>query len=232
MRLGANVRVSGTESQAGLTLKVRLHNGETGFRETSKDHSISSLEWSELEIRGMVDEDASEIIVGGRLYGAGAAWFDEFHLSVRDEGGEWETLPVENPGFEEISASESPPGWRTLSPTETAFTITSEEPSTWGKALKIEALGTPPAGGGFTPVGWSQKGNYVYLVQDWLVGRVEPHIYRIRADGGPVEKYLDLELPEELSWLDFAADGKFLVVETARELSDVWIAEDFDPDLN
>ena len=89
-----------------------------------------------------------------------------------------------------------------------------------------------PAKGSFFPVGWSQEGNYVYLVQNWSVGRVEPLIYQIRADGGPVEKYLDLELTEELSWLEFAADGKFLVVETARELSDVWIAENFDPDVN
>jgi len=232
MRLRARVRVSGKESQARLFLKIRRQTGETGFTEAMRNQPISSTEWSEHEIAGRIDEDAGEIIVGGRLYGAGVAWFDEFHLSVRDEGGEWETLPVENSGFEDSSTEEMLPGWRSVSPTETAFAITSEEPSPWGKAMRIEALGPHPAKGAFWPVGWSQEGKYVYLAQDRGSDLFEPLIYRIPADGGPVETYLDLELAEEVWWLEFSADGKFLIVETARHQSDIWIAEGFDPDSN
>jgi len=235
MRLKARVRVSGAESQARLFLKVRLRNGETGFLETRRNRPIASIEWSDHEIVGKIDQDASEIILGGRLHGAGAAWFDEFHLSLRDEEGEWETLPLENPGFEETSTSNSPPGWRTLSPTETTFTVTSEGPSPRGKALRIEALGWPPAKGAFEPVGWSRDGNYVFLVPvqaNRLGVFYDPLIYRIPSDGGPLERYLDLELSEKLWWLDLSADGEFLIVETARHQSDVWIAEGFDSDLN
>jgi hypothetical protein len=57
-------------------------------------------------------------------------------------------------------------------------------------------------------------------------------IYRIPAGGGEVEEFLDLELAEQLWWLEFSADGEFLIVEPARHQSDVWIPESSDPHLN
>jgi len=235
MRLRARVRVSGENAQASLFLKVQLQNGETGFFEIMRDRPIGTSDWSDYEIEGIVDEAAAEIIFGGRLYGAGAAWFDDFDLKVGVEGGGSESLHLENPGFQEPSDAESPLGWRILAPTEASFTITGDGQAPSEKALRIEALGLPPAKGAFWPAGWSEDGKYVLVVpvQESVHGSLyDPLVYRINADGSPAEMFLDLELSEKLWWLDQSVDGKFMVVETVRHQSDVWIAENFDLGLN
>ena len=141
IRLRARARVSGENAQARLFLKVQLQNGETGFFEIMRDRPIGTSDWSDYEIEGIVDEAAAEIIFGGRLYGAGAAWFDDFDLRVGVEGGGSESLHLENPGFQEPSDAESPLGWRLLAPTEASFTITGDSQAPSEKALRIEALG-------------------------------------------------------------------------------------------
>ncbi|MGB6991727.1 MAG: hypothetical protein WBG00_00700, partial [Thermoanaerobaculia bacterium] len=144
----------------------------------------------------------------------------------------WEDLPIDNAGFSEIAESGGPEGWQLLSSSAVSYSVSSEAPAPWGPALKIEASGKP-ASGEFSPVGWSPDGKYVYLIRSsWGSASKETIVYRIPAEGGAVEPLIDLELGEELQWVSFAGDGRRLVASSVKEQSDVWIAENFDPDVN
>ncbi len=153
-------------------------------------------------------------------------WADEFRLSVQNANEEWEDLPIENAGFEEISESGAPVGWQTLSSSAVSYSVTSEAPAPWGAVLEVE-VGRQPAKGSFYPVGWSSDGRFVYLIEEGGPSIV----YRIPAEGGAVEPLIDLELGEKLQWASFAAEGRRLVAATLKTQSDVWIAQDFDPEV-
>ena len=115
VRLRAAVRtdVSGADNQAQLWLRVDRGGGERGFFDNMGDRPITAPDWSTYQITGTVAEDATRIVLGAFLRGRGTAHFDAFQLQVRDSsGGAWTDVPLDNAGFEDGSAGESPTGWR------------------------------------------------------------------------------------------------------------------------
>lgn len=95
----ARVETLGPGSQAQLWMRVD-RNKEMGFFDNMSDRPITSQDWTEAEIVGEVAADATRIVFGGFLQGSGRAWLDRFSLSVLEDSGEWQRIPVEDPGFE------------------------------------------------------------------------------------------------------------------------------------
>ncbi|UCG85081.1 MAG: peptidase S41 [Gemmatimonadota bacterium] len=114
IKLSAFVRtaVSGGGNQAQLWLRVDRADQQLGFFDNMDDPPITAAEWQQYEIVGDVADDASRIVFGCFLLGSGAAWFDEYQISVRGEGGAWEPVEITNPGFEQAAESGGPAGWR------------------------------------------------------------------------------------------------------------------------
>jgi Tol biopolymer transport system component len=229
---GARLRVSSEKDSARLFLRVVLESGESGFYDGMNDRPVSTADWSDHQIVSTVDAAAEQVTFGGIFDGTGAMWAGDIRLRVKGNDDKWEDLPIDNAGFSEITESGGPEGWQLLSSSAVSYSVTSESPAPRGQALRMEAKGKL-ASGEFSPVGWSPDGKYVYLIRR-LYGSIsnDSIVYRIPAAGGSVEPLIDLELGEELDWVSFAGDGRRLVASSSNEQSDVWIAENFDPDVN
>jgi C-terminal processing protease CtpA/Prc len=62
---------------------------------------VVSGAWTGAEIEGAIDHDASAIVFGILMQGAGTTWYDDFELAVQNQNGVWIGLPVPNAGFED-----------------------------------------------------------------------------------------------------------------------------------
>ncbi len=111
IRLRAAVRTeAGGEGNTGhLWLRVERPGQQTGFFDNMADRPITTAEWTQFEITGPVDEDATSIAFGGYLIGDGRLWADAFDLSTRDETNKWQKLPIYNPSFED--SPDGPINW-------------------------------------------------------------------------------------------------------------------------
>jgi TolB protein len=81
----------------------------------------------------------------------------------------------------------------------------------------------------WAPIAWSGDGNGIYALRE-IEGYAA--IIRIPAEGG--EATLVARLPfrwEELKWATVTSDGRGIVCEVAREQSDIWLMENFDPEI-
>ena len=118
IRLRAFVRteVSGPGNQGQLWLRVDRPAQRPGFFNNMADRPITSGEWGEYIIEGVVADDATRIVFGAFLLGAGVLGVDDFELSVRHDDGEWTPIAAANLGFEEQDASERPTGWIASTP--------------------------------------------------------------------------------------------------------------------
>ena len=92
-------KVNGASNSAHLWLRVDLNNGKMGFFENMDSRPIILNAWTEYEIIGKVSADASKIIYGAFLSGAGDMWIDELRLYF-EENGEWVEIPTVDADFE------------------------------------------------------------------------------------------------------------------------------------
>ena len=116
IRLRAFVRteVSGSGNQGQLWLRVDRPEQGRGFFDNMGDRPITDGDWREYVIEGVVADDATRIVFGAFLLGAGVLRVDDFELSVQHDDGEWTAIAAANLGFEE--ASEQPIGWTARTP--------------------------------------------------------------------------------------------------------------------
>ena len=81
LQLTASVKTGEPLSyHTGLWFRVQRADGTIGFFNNMQDRPISSPEWSEYSITGLVDPSAVTIIVGVLISGAGEAWLDDVRL--------------------------------------------------------------------------------------------------------------------------------------------------------
>jgi Tol biopolymer transport system component len=86
------------------------------------------------------------------------------------------------------------------------------------------------AGGLFNPLSWSSDGKWIYALH-YGTGPANV-LYRIPASGGIPEPYV--ELPFDEVWADYMSispDGRSIVYAETISSSDVWIVDNFDPDV-
>lgn len=113
VRLRADLRaeVTGPGNQAQLWLRVDREHGQMGFFDNMKDRPVTRPDWQTYEISGRVDDDAESLLVGGFLQGQGTAWFTNFRLDARHEGGAWRGVALHSPGFGGAANGAVPAGW-------------------------------------------------------------------------------------------------------------------------
>ena len=226
IKLQARVKFSGG-GQGRLFLYARLEDGGFGSHDYTGNRTTTNSEWTDLEFTRKIDVNAARVFFGGSLEGSGAMWADEFRLSLGGTNGEWESLPIKDPSFEESEPSGDLVGWVAISSNLVSYSVSSED-STDGQRAMVGRELAKPAEGDFYPIGWSPDDEFIYLIS----GAGEPIIYRIPSDGGEVEPYVDLEISDPIEWASISKDGATIVVETVNEQTDVWVTEGFDPDLN
>ena len=141
IKLKAFVRtnVSGTGNQGQLWLEVDRENKQRGFFDNMNDRPIQSHEWQSYEIVGTVANDATTISFGCFLKGLGQVWVDRFQLYAKSEDGDWETIQIKNPDFEE-EADDKPKMWSAKSPGYT-YRLVGDNPHEGERSLLIETKG-------------------------------------------------------------------------------------------
>jgi Peptidase family S41 len=107
---GKTVRLSGfartenatEKSNAAFWLRVdRADSKSMGFFDNMSDRPIRKSGWSQYTIEGPVAEDAVKIAFGAMVIGTDIqAGFDDMHLEVRNENRKWESVSIEDGGFE------------------------------------------------------------------------------------------------------------------------------------
>ena len=84
------------------------------------------------------------------------------------------------------------------------------------------------------PITWSTDGAWVYIMQlDSEEAFAAKSIYKVPSGGGEPEKYIDLPFITAAYpyVLDMAMDGRTLVYLLIEEQSDVWLIDNFDPEV-
>ncbi|NIM52491.1 MAG: peptidase S41 [Gemmatimonadales bacterium] len=137
LRAFVRAEVSESGGRGQLWLRVDREGDRRGFFDNMADRPITSDEWRQYEIVGVVADDATRIVIGCFLGGTGKVWVDDFRLLARDPQGEWEAVRVENPGFELADQSGRPEGWYAASK-EYEYSVESEAPHSGKKSLRIQ----------------------------------------------------------------------------------------------
>ncbi len=141
IKLKAYVRtkVSGTGNQGQLWLRVDREKQQRGFFDNMQDRPIQSRDWQSYEIVGRVADDATRIVFGCFLYGMGQVWVDGFQLFTKREDGGWNTIQIQNAGFE-VEAGGRPKMWFANSPGY-EYKVVSDDPHEGEHSLLIENQG-------------------------------------------------------------------------------------------
>ncbi len=87
--------------------------------------------------------------------------------------------------------------------------------------------------GDFYPIGWSSDGKWIYVSED-TTAKIE--ILMISVESNRVKTIMSLAFDPEigipsLPSVQMTPDGKHFVFQVRKKYSDVWIAENFDPDI-
>src|SRR5262249_21155636 len=107
---------SGPGSQGLCWLRVVGPNGKWGFNDFMSDRPIRLPTWKEVTISGKVDGNAEQLTFGCELNGTGQMWVDDVQLRWKNSAGQWEVVPIKNPGFEDGDDRMKPQGWSAKSP--------------------------------------------------------------------------------------------------------------------
>lgn len=112
MRFQASVKVEEEKwnDRAQLWIRADRKGGRRGFFDNMYDRPIRKKEWGSYHIEGTVDEDAERIVFGCLVFGEGKVWVDDFQLFA-EESGDWESVSINNFGFEQGQSGETPQGW-------------------------------------------------------------------------------------------------------------------------
>lgn len=112
-RLSASVKVDTADASTwgGLWARVDNKKGGNGFFDNMGDRSIKKNEWQYYVIEGHLNEQSDKLYVGGICFGNGKFYFDNFKLEIEREPGKYESVPLENPGFENKPGKNKIPGW-------------------------------------------------------------------------------------------------------------------------
>lgn len=134
-----------TANRGAGRLWLRVDRGDArGFSDNMIRRPVTSESWTDAEIVGTVDGDATKIFFGEQMSGAGTAWYDDLQLAVQASDGTWNPIEISDPGFE---ASDPLKSWRPGTG-RSAFaeqidswnvTVDRDRPASGSSSLRIEA---------------------------------------------------------------------------------------------
>lgn len=139
IKFKAAVKIAKGKGQ--LWLRVDRPEGKRGFFDNMENRPIQSTDWNHYEITGKVADDATQIVFGCLLVGAGKLWVDDFRFYVK-EGDRWKPVPLKNPGFEGDKEGSLPTVWATVRQ-HYSYRVTSETASEGSKSTLMESAPLP-----------------------------------------------------------------------------------------
>lgn len=98
-RLRAFVKTDGNIGQGQMWLRIDCEGKKMGFFDNMDNRPVKSKDWKKYEIKGKVDANANEFVLGAFMGGLGKTWVDQFNLEVEDNG-KWTSVPLKNASFE------------------------------------------------------------------------------------------------------------------------------------
>ena len=143
----SRVRLRGklrTAHHARGQLWLRVDRGDSaGFFDNMIRHPVVSETWVQAEIVGTVDADATRITFGELNAGVGTVWYDDLELSVETKDGTWQSIEIQDGGFEAADPLNS---WRPSGNTSATggalegwnVTIDHSLPASGASSLRIE----------------------------------------------------------------------------------------------
>jgi C-terminal processing protease CtpA/Prc len=107
------------------------------------ERPVSAAAWTDAEIVGKVDPDATQIVIGVLALGSGTSGYDNLEFSAQELDGTWRRVDIRDSGFEEASLTDvwhpgigkpssgnSTDGW--------LITLDHERPAVGASSLRIE----------------------------------------------------------------------------------------------
>ena len=88
-------------SKTALWARVDKKDGKVGFFNNNVNAINVTNKWELYEIKGIIDKDAATINIGAFAQNTGNYYFDDFKLEVKKGSGKWESIIINNSGFEE-----------------------------------------------------------------------------------------------------------------------------------
>lgn len=139
-----------SHGKARLWLRVDRHGG-SGFFDNMERRPVTGNAWTDVEIAGTVDPDATQIVIGLLMMGVGATWYDDLSLSVKAPDGTWSPIALRDAGFEDAAPLDS---WRpgtgragqSASPASIdgwAAIVDHEHPASGAASLRLEPMTRP-----------------------------------------------------------------------------------------
>lgn len=141
IKLRAFIRsnVSGSDNYGQLWIGIDTEKTQEKFFSKQNDPPVKIDEWQAYEINCQVPEDATRIVIGCILHGIGQIWVDDCKLSFRNDQNNWESIQINNPGFERMDDYARPTMWSADRPGY-AYYITDEVKTEGEKSLRIESF--------------------------------------------------------------------------------------------
>jgi len=142
-RVSGAVKIIPSHKDACATFRVAIKNSakEVVFKDYMFDRLIRQQNWSTHVIEGTINDDADTLTLGGFFYMGGKFYFDAFKLEIETIPGHWESIPLQNAGFEKWSKNKKIEGWTSdlFFPDNYSFTQSSEDVYEGEHALFIQS---------------------------------------------------------------------------------------------
>jgi C-terminal processing protease CtpA/Prc len=119
-----------------LWVNVTNKDGSMGFFDNMQNRPITANNWEYYEINGRIDIKAQNFNFGGFLVGKGKAWFDDFHLFIKDTLNNWEEISIKDNNFETDTLNINTSSWYAQSPGY-IYKVTDENPKEGTKCFII-----------------------------------------------------------------------------------------------
>lgn len=115
-RLSARVRVDTTRAgKSNAWISVRVDDAKKHYVGSARlPKQVTEKTWRTYTVQGKFPKKADSVVVMAGGYLDGPFGFDDFKLEVERRPGQWETVPLRNPGFEEAATDSAgiPAGWK------------------------------------------------------------------------------------------------------------------------
>jgi hypothetical protein len=206
---------------------IRGHRVRRALSNRSEEPAIRTSRWTDCVVEGRVGPDAEKIIFGAFLEGTGAVWMDAFKLAFRGDNNQWQSIPITNHSFEE-GQGDALVGW---SVEPVGYPVTPVSDAYDGKrSVVIENRSKVTMSDGlFVPIGWSPDATQAYALD---TGRRT--VVAIPIAGGPAKPVFELPWSKDLttSWtVAMTPDARRFVFSVGQSQEDIWIIDNFDPDV-